>query len=60
MKSINSFTVKISRYGHMPLPNYRSDFMDKYLDVHNSDAMDIHYLTTTVAAQAEMKKKENT
>lgn len=33
--------------------------MDKYLDMHHTEAMDIHYLTTTVAVQAEMKKKEN-
>lgn len=30
--------------------------MDKYLDMHSSDAVDIHYLTTTVTAEA---KKEN-
>ena len=30
--------------------------MDKYLDMHNSDAIDVHYLTTTVAAEV---KKEN-
>lgn len=35
---------------------YRSDFMDKYLDMHNSDAVDVHYLTTTVAAEV---KKDN-
>lgn len=30
--------------------------MNKYLDMHSSDAIDLHYLTTTVAAEA---KKEN-
>ena len=33
-----------------------SDFMDKYLDMHSNDAVDTHYLTTTVAAEA---KKDN-
>lgn len=32
----------------------RSDFMDKCLDMHGNDAMDIHYMTTTV--QAELKR----
>lgn len=36
---------------------HRSDFMDKYLDMHSNDAMDIHYMTTTV--QAELKKENS-
>ena len=31
--------------------------MDKYLDMHSNDAMDIHYMTTTV--QAELKKESS-
>ena len=30
--------------------------MDKYLDMHSNDAMDIHYMTTTVPAEL---KKDN-
>ena len=30
--------------------------MDKYLDMHSSDAVDVHYLTSTVATEA---RKEN-
>ena len=33
--------------------------MDKYLDMHSSDAVDVHYMTSTVSVQAEMKKKES-
>ena len=34
-----------------------SDFMDKYLDVYDPDAADLHYATTTVSA--EVKKESS-